>query len=89
MPLGRGQTEGFLLRCIRQSARNIKASARRQTTGHRLGSNIILSPECYKPVLVAYPAFQAVPQYGFLFSFSHFFSEKKDPQLLSHVAVFI
>lgn len=89
MLLSRAQAEDFLLRCIRQSAKNIKASARRQTAGHRVGSNIILSPECYKPVLVASPAFQSVPQYGFLFSFSHFLSEEKDPQLLSHVAVFI
>lgn len=37
----------------------------------------------------ASPAFQSAPQYGFLFSFSHFFHEEKDPQLLSHVAVFI
>lgn len=77
MPLRRGQAEDFLLGCIRQSARNRKASARRQTAGHRLGSNIILSPECYKPVLVASPAFQSVPQYGFLFSFLHFFSEER------------
>lgn len=85
MPLS--QAEDFLLRCIRQNARNIKASARRQTAGHRLGINIILSPECYKPVPLQ-PFSQLLSMDSS--SLSHiFFHEEKDPQLLSHVAVFI